>query len=140
LVDGEAVILGVDGVPDFNVLHSRNHDDEVQPYGFDILTLDGEDLRALPLSLKFLSRSFTALNLLPSIATLVVARRPISRQSSTKRAHTLRSQAIPRRSSLPRIQETACSAHSTNSRTKLGASWRLSGSHALRRPNLIPFD
>jgi hypothetical protein len=41
LVDGEAVILGVDGVPDFNVLHSRKHDDEVQPYAFDILTLDG---------------------------------------------------------------------------------------------------
>ena len=51
MVDGEAVILGVDGVPDFNVLHSRKHDDEVQPYAFDILTLDGEDLRPLPLSL-----------------------------------------------------------------------------------------
>ena len=47
MVDGEAVILGVDGVPDFNVLHSRKHDDEVQPYAFDILTLDGEDLRPL---------------------------------------------------------------------------------------------
>jgi len=34
--------LGVDGVPDFNVLHSRKHDDEVQLYAFDILTLDGE--------------------------------------------------------------------------------------------------
>jgi ATP-dependent DNA ligase len=52
LVDGEAVILGVDGVPDFNVLHSRKHDDEVQPYAFDILTLDGEDLRPLPLNLR----------------------------------------------------------------------------------------
>jgi hypothetical protein len=52
LVDGEAVILGVDGVPDFNVLHSRKHDDEVKPYPFDILTLDGEDLRPLPLSLR----------------------------------------------------------------------------------------
>src|ERR1700685_2096311 len=40
---------------------------------------------------KFLSRLFTALNLLPSMATLDVARRPISRQSSTKRAQTLRS-------------------------------------------------
>jgi ATP-dependent DNA ligase len=52
LIDGEAVILGVDGVPDFNVLHSRKHDDEVKPYAFDILTLDGEDLRPLPLSLR----------------------------------------------------------------------------------------
>jgi bifunctional non-homologous end joining protein LigD len=42
LVDGEAVILGVDGVPDFNVLHSRKHDDEVQPHAFDIPTLEGD--------------------------------------------------------------------------------------------------
>jgi ATP-dependent DNA ligase len=30
VLDGEAVILGVDGVSDFNALHSRKHDDEVQ--------------------------------------------------------------------------------------------------------------
>jgi ATP-dependent DNA ligase len=50
VIDGEAVILGVDGFPDFNALHSRKQDDEVQLYAFDILALDGEDLRALPLS------------------------------------------------------------------------------------------
>jgi ATP-dependent DNA ligase len=33
-------------------VHSRKHDDEVQLYAFDILTLDGEDLRPLPLSLR----------------------------------------------------------------------------------------
>jgi hypothetical protein len=52
VIDGEAVILGVDGIPDFNALHSRRHDDEVQLYAFDILALDGEDLRPLPLSLR----------------------------------------------------------------------------------------
>ena len=52
VIDGEAVILGVDGIADFNALHSRQHDDEVQLYAFDILTLDGEDLRPLPLSLR----------------------------------------------------------------------------------------
>jgi bifunctional non-homologous end joining protein LigD len=52
VIDGEAVILGVDGVPDFNALHSRKHDDEVQLYAFDILALDGDDLRPLPLSLR----------------------------------------------------------------------------------------
>ena len=51
MIDGEAVILGVDGVPDFNSLRSRRHDEEVQFYAFDIMALDGEDLRALPLSL-----------------------------------------------------------------------------------------
>src|SRR3954451_7543895 len=52
VVDGEAVLLGVDGVSDFNGLHSRHHDDEVQLYAFDILALDGEDLRKLPLSMR----------------------------------------------------------------------------------------
>jgi ATP-dependent DNA ligase len=52
VIDGEAVVLGVDGVSDFNALHSRRHDDEVQLYAFDILALDGEDLRGLPLSMR----------------------------------------------------------------------------------------
>ena len=51
-VDGEAVVLGVDGIPDFNALHSRQHDEEVQLYAFDCLALDGEDLRGLPLSMR----------------------------------------------------------------------------------------
>ena len=52
VIDGEADILGVDGIPDFNALHSRKHDDEVQLYAFDIMALDGEDLRPLPLSMR----------------------------------------------------------------------------------------
>src|SRR3954464_1774655 len=52
VIDGEAVLLGVDGVSDFNGLHSRHHDDEVQLYAFDLLALDGDDLRKLPLSLR----------------------------------------------------------------------------------------
>jgi bifunctional non-homologous end joining protein LigD len=52
VIGGEVVIRGVDGVADFNALHSRKHDDEVQLYAFDILALDGDDLRRLPLSLR----------------------------------------------------------------------------------------
>jgi ATP-dependent DNA ligase len=52
VIDGEAVVLGVDGVPDFNALHSRKHDHEVQLYAFDMLAGDGEDLRGLPLSMR----------------------------------------------------------------------------------------
>jgi ATP-dependent DNA ligase len=52
VIDGEVVILGVNGIADFNALHSRQHDDEVQLYAFDIPTQDGEDLRPLPLSLR----------------------------------------------------------------------------------------
>ncbi|EIG56176.1 RNA ligase family protein [Bradyrhizobium sp. WSM1253] len=52
VIDGEAVVLGVDGTSDFNALHSRKHDDEVQLYAFDILALGREDLRSLPLSMR----------------------------------------------------------------------------------------
>jgi bifunctional non-homologous end joining protein LigD len=52
VIDGEAVVLGVDGIADFEALHLRQHDEEVQLYAFDILALDGEDLRGLPLSMR----------------------------------------------------------------------------------------
>jgi bifunctional non-homologous end joining protein LigD len=52
VIDGEAVILGVDGVSDFDALHSGRHGDEVQLYAFDVLAMDGDDLRDLPLSMR----------------------------------------------------------------------------------------
>jgi bifunctional non-homologous end joining protein LigD len=52
VIDGEAVILGVDGVADFNALHSGKHNEEVQLFAFDILALDGDDLRRMPLSIR----------------------------------------------------------------------------------------
>jgi len=50
VIDGEAVLLGVDGRPDFDGLHSRKYNEDVQFYAFDILVADGEDVRKLPLS------------------------------------------------------------------------------------------
>jgi bifunctional non-homologous end joining protein LigD len=52
VIDGEAVVLGVDGIADFNALHSRRQDDQVQLYAFDCLALDGDDLRGLALSMR----------------------------------------------------------------------------------------
>ena len=52
VIDGEAVGLGVDGISDFNALHSGKHNDEVQLHAFDILALNGNDLRHLPLSMR----------------------------------------------------------------------------------------
>ena len=48
-IDGELVVLDENGIPDFNALHSRKHDREAQLYAFDLLALNGEDLRRLPL-------------------------------------------------------------------------------------------
>jgi bifunctional non-homologous end joining protein LigD len=52
VIDGEAVVLGVDGIRDFDALHTGEHNHEVQLYAFDILALDGEDLRDMPLSMR----------------------------------------------------------------------------------------
>ena len=52
VLDGEAVLLGVDGRSDADGLHSRQHDEEVQFYAFDMLVADGEDIRKLPLHLR----------------------------------------------------------------------------------------
>ena len=47
----EAVVLGVDGYSDFNAMYSGKHNEEVQLCAFDVLAMDGDDLRDLPLSM-----------------------------------------------------------------------------------------
>jgi bifunctional non-homologous end joining protein LigD len=51
VIDGEVVMLDKDGVSDFDALASRRHDKRAQFYAFDMLASNGEDLRALPLTL-----------------------------------------------------------------------------------------
>jgi bifunctional non-homologous end joining protein LigD len=48
-LDGEAVVCGPDGVAVFDALHRRGTVTEAMLYAFDVLELDGEDLRGLPL-------------------------------------------------------------------------------------------
>jgi hypothetical protein len=48
----KAVLLGVNGISDFDGLHSRKHNDEVQFYAFDMLVTDGDDIRKLPLTMR----------------------------------------------------------------------------------------
>ena len=52
VIDGEAVILGVDGLSDFSALHSRKFNHDVQLCAFDVLAIGGEDLRELPLATR----------------------------------------------------------------------------------------
>jgi bifunctional non-homologous end joining protein LigD len=49
-IDGEAVVCGPDGVAVFDALHRHGTVSEAMMYAFDLLELDGDDLRALPLS------------------------------------------------------------------------------------------
>jgi bifunctional non-homologous end joining protein LigD len=48
-LDGEAVVCGPDGVAVFDALHRRGTITEAMLYAFDLLELDGEDLRGMPL-------------------------------------------------------------------------------------------
>jgi bifunctional non-homologous end joining protein LigD len=49
LIDGEAVLFGRDGLPDFNGLLTSAGQQEASLVAFDLLAVDGEDLRLLPL-------------------------------------------------------------------------------------------
>jgi bifunctional non-homologous end joining protein LigD len=49
VIDGEAVCCDDTGVAMFEMLHSRAHDDHAFLYAFDLLEVDGEDLRPRPL-------------------------------------------------------------------------------------------
>jgi hypothetical protein len=56
ILDGEAVVLGLDGISDFNALHARKHDQKVQLYAVS-LALSGDDLRRMPFGVEARSRS-----------------------------------------------------------------------------------
>ena len=45
MIDGEAVVLGPDGVSDFDALHEGKRNAEVRLYAFDLLVDDGVDMR-----------------------------------------------------------------------------------------------
>jgi bifunctional non-homologous end joining protein LigD len=48
-LDGEAVVSGADGVAVFDALHRRHKAADAMLYAFDLLELNGKDLRPLPL-------------------------------------------------------------------------------------------
>ena len=45
ILDGEAVACGADGVPSFDRIRHRRHDASVFLYAFDLIELNGDDLR-----------------------------------------------------------------------------------------------
>jgi bifunctional non-homologous end joining protein LigD len=52
LIDGEAVACEDDGVPSFNRIRYRRHDDNVFLYAFDLIGVNGDDLRRDPLEVR----------------------------------------------------------------------------------------
>jgi ATP dependent DNA ligase domain len=52
IIDGEAVACGEDGIASFDRIRYRRHDASVFLYAFDLIELDGEDLRREPLGVR----------------------------------------------------------------------------------------
>ena len=50
IIDGEAVACGDDGISSFDRIRYRRHDATVFLYAFDLIELDGDDLRRDPLA------------------------------------------------------------------------------------------
>jgi bifunctional non-homologous end joining protein LigD len=52
ILDGEAVACGEDGIASFERIRYRHHDAGVFLYAFDLIELDGDDLRRAPLAVR----------------------------------------------------------------------------------------
>ena len=52
ILDGEAVVCGPDGVAVFDALHSERRLGEAFLYAFDLIEVDGEDLRHQPFTVR----------------------------------------------------------------------------------------
>jgi ATP-dependent DNA ligase len=51
-IDGEAVVVGPDGLTDFEALRRRGAGEIAVLYAFDLIELDGDDLRSLPIETR----------------------------------------------------------------------------------------
>src|SRR5437879_5873144 len=52
IIDGEAVACDDNGVASFNLIRYRRHDDNTFLYAFDLIELNGDDLRRDPLEVR----------------------------------------------------------------------------------------
>jgi ATP-dependent DNA ligase len=52
IVDGEAVACGADGVACFELIRGWDSDEQVFMWAFDLIELDGEDLRRQPVTVR----------------------------------------------------------------------------------------
>ena len=83
LIDGEAVCCNERGVSSFDKLRHRSHDPEVFLVAFDLLELDGNDLRREPLEVRKQTLASLLRSSLPG--------RAVQRPSHASRRHRVRS-------------------------------------------------
>jgi hypothetical protein len=88
IIDGEAVACDDNGVASFNLIRYRRHDDSTFLYAFDLIELNGDDLRRDPLEVRK-----------ATLASIVATWHPVQRAYRGRRPDRLRPclQAWPRR-------------------------------------------
>jgi bifunctional non-homologous end joining protein LigD len=82
-IDGEAVVLGPDGLSRFNELRRREAAHAAILYAFDLIEHDGEDLRTRP----FLDRKAALARLLRGIKAGIVLNEHVAEDGPTVFAH-----------------------------------------------------
>jgi bifunctional non-homologous end joining protein LigD len=85
-IDGEAVVLGADGLSRFDELRRRETARTAILYAFDLIEHDGEDLRNLP----FLDRKAALARLLRDSEASILLNEHIAEDGATVFAHACR--------------------------------------------------
>ena len=75
IIDGEAVACDDNGLASFERIRYRQHDGDVFLYAFDLIELNGDDLRRDPLQVRK-----------ATLASIVAKARPVSGSTSISRA------------------------------------------------------
>jgi bifunctional non-homologous end joining protein LigD len=85
-IDGEAVVLGPDGLSRFDELRRREAAHSAMLYAFDLIEHDGEDLRDLP----FLNRKAALARLLRDMETGILVNEHVAEDGRAVFAHACR--------------------------------------------------
>ena len=91
IIDGEAVACSEDGIACFDHIRYRRHDGRVFLYAFDLIELDGEDMRRDPLAVRkatlerILARAAPAADVTLAHRRLRIRRRSLARFAQRRR-------------------------------------------------------
>ena len=112
IIDGEAVACDESGIAQFNRIRYRSYDSTVFLYAFDLIELNGDDLRRDPLQVRKATLVSVSPRLDPAFASMSIWNATMARSSSATLARW-GSKASCRSA---RIRPTARAAHPTGSR------------------------
>jgi bifunctional non-homologous end joining protein LigD len=67
IIDGEVVACDDDGMPSFDPIRYRRHDSGVFLYAFDLIELNGDDLRRDPLEVRKATLAYVLVKAAPGL-------------------------------------------------------------------------